>query len=151
MGLPERLKLARTKRGMTQRKAAQAADVDPNAIWRYEAGRSRPSGVALRGLADIYETTVSWLLSDEDEGAGTRRPVDIELNGQSAVHAESIQLLGTLDEGLSDEALRSISDFISYLHEFPSRERENGGSVTPLATQSERPSNTAHPDGRVNV
>ena len=90
MGLPERLKLARTKRGMTQRKAAQAADVDPNAIWRYEAGRSRPSGVALRGLADIYETTVSWLLSDEDEGAGTRRPVDIELNGQSAVHAESI-------------------------------------------------------------
>ena len=43
-------------RGLTQREAAQAAGVDANTIWRYEAGRSRPSGLALRGLADIYDT-----------------------------------------------------------------------------------------------
>ena len=130
-------------RGLTQREAAQAAGVDANTIWRYEAGRSRPSGLALRGLADIYDTTVSWLLSDEDEGAGTRP--------SAPANAESIQLLATLGEGLSDESLRSISDFIRYLHERETRGRENGGSVTPSAIQSERPSTTAHPDGRVNV
>ena len=52
---------------------------------------------------------------------------------QSAVHAESIQLLATLGEGLSGKSLRSISNFIRYLHERETRGRENGGSVTPSA------------------
>ena len=89
--------------------------------------------------------------SRRHEGAGTRpsAPANAEsANGQSAVDAESIQLLATLGEGLSDESLRSISDFIRYLHERETRGRENGGSVTPSAIQSERPSNTAHPDGQ---
>ena len=160
MELPERLKLARTRRGMTQREAGEAAGVGLNSIWRYEVGRIRPSVLALRGLAAIYETSLSWLLGDEGDGGdedgsdGTQRPtpVDVEsAKGRDANYAESILLLSALGQELSDESLRSISDFIRYLHEREASGRENGRSATPSAIQSQRPSNTAHPDGRVNV
>ena len=160
MELPERLKLARARMGMTQREAGEAAGVGLNSIWRYEAGRIRPSMLALRGLAAIYETSLSWLLGDEGDGGdedgsdGTQRPtpVDVEsAKGRDANYAEFILLLSTLGHGLSDESLRSISDFIRYLHEREASGRENGRSATPSAIQSQRPSNTAHPDGRVNV
>ena len=157
MELPGRLKLARTRSGMTQREAGEAAGVGLNSIWRYEVGRIRPSVLALHGLAAIYETSLSWLLGDEgdeDGSDGTQRPtpVDVEsAKGRDANYAESILLLSALGPGLSDESLRSISDFIRYLHEREASGRENGRSATPLAIQSQRPSNTAHPDGRVNV
>ena len=115
--------------GLTQRQAAQAAGVDANTIWRYEAGRARPSDLALRGLAMIYGTTIDWLLSGEGENAGTveRTLVDAELaKAQNTVYANTVLLLSRLGGDLSDESLRSISDFTRYLHERETRERSKG-------------------------
>ena len=84
-------------RGLTQREAAQAAGVDANTIWRYEAGRARPSDLALRGLAVIYGTAVDWLLSDEDGDVrtGERTLVDAELaKAQTGIsHIGNLHLL----------------------------------------------------------
>ena len=116
-------------RGLTQREAAQAAGVDANTIWRYEAGRARPSDLALRGLAVIYGTAVDWLLSDEDGDVrtGERTLVDAELaKAQNTVYANSVLLLSRLGQDLSDESLRSISDFTRYLHERETCERSKG-------------------------
>ena len=55
---PERIRRARMDKGLTQAKAAELVGVQPNTIYRYEAGHQKPSQpmlIALRG----YPTTLN--------------------------------------------------------------------------------------------
>ena len=67
---PGRLKEARVQAGLTLQQAAEAVGTDLNSIWRYEAGRHRPSGPALHALANVYGKSVEWFFGEEYEPQG---------------------------------------------------------------------------------
>lgn len=73
--LATNLRRARTKRGMEQRKAAAALDMDVNQISRWERAVSTPHAIALARLADLYDVPMDILFVQdhpslpEDSGA----------------------------------------------------------------------------------
>ena len=126
---PARLKSARLQAGLTLEKAAEALGTDLNSIWRYEAGRHRPSGPALYALASLYGKPVEWFFGEEEQGQ--TKPDDdterwsIEADRELVMNEASLALRSTGKE-LSDEAIRSIADFIRFVHEKERRESQSG-------------------------
>lgn len=67
-----RLREAREALGLTQDRAAEAAECSTIAIWRYENGERKPSPLTVRGLAQLYACSYQWLMGYVDvlgEGA----------------------------------------------------------------------------------
>ena len=120
--LPARLKQARLYRGMTLEAVAEALESSFTTIWRYEAGQRRPSGPTLYALADLYGKTVEWFFGDGEE-ASEQSP--IEADRELVMNEASLALRSTGKE-LSDEAIRSIADFIRFVHEKERRESQSG-------------------------
>ena len=75
---PGRLKEARVQAGLTLQQAAEAVGTDLNSIWRYEAGRHRPSGPALHALANVYGKSVEWFFGEEEEPQAHAEHLDAE-------------------------------------------------------------------------
>jgi transcriptional regulator with XRE-family HTH domain/tetratricopeptide (TPR) repeat protein len=66
--LAEILKAARKKKGWSQRKAAEAVEVDENTWQRWEAGQQEPRGYNLRQVFDVFGLKMEELgLIDEIE------------------------------------------------------------------------------------
>ena len=61
-GFPERLKIARTKKGITQEKLSELLDYNSNYINKLEAGIRPPSVDTLMGLSDFLNVSVDYLL-----------------------------------------------------------------------------------------
>ncbi len=120
--LPARLKQARLYRGMTLEAVAEALDSSFTTIWRYEAGQRRPSGPTLYTLAELYGKTVEWFFGDSEEDS---EQSFIEADRELVMNEASLALRSTGKE-LSDEAIRSIADFIRFVHEKERRESQSG-------------------------
>ena len=75
---PNRLKQARLQAGLTLQRAAEAVSTDLNSIWRYEAGRHRPSGPALHALAHLYNKPVEWFFGGQEEPQAYAEHLDTE-------------------------------------------------------------------------
>ena len=120
--LPARLKQARLYRGMTLEAVAEALDSSFTTIWRYEAGQRRPSGPTLYTLAALYGKTVEWFFGDSEEDS---EQSSIEADRELVMNEASLALRSTGKE-LSDEAIRSIADFIRFVHEKERRESQPG-------------------------
>ena len=75
---PNRLKQARLRAGLTLQQAAEAVGTDLNSIWRYEAGRHRPSGPALHALANLYNKPVEWFFGGQEEPQAHAEHLDAE-------------------------------------------------------------------------
>jgi len=63
MDFKERLKQARTKKGLSQGKLASAISVHVTNISRYERGENMPTSEVLSKLANALDTTVDFLMS----------------------------------------------------------------------------------------
>ena len=63
----KRIKIAREKRGMTQREVAQLLGYQPLAISRWERGERSPSISVLSKLANLLNINIQWLLTGEGE------------------------------------------------------------------------------------
>src|ERR1051326_226605 len=63
---PERLKIARTRRELSQDGLAKRANLQPSAISHFETGQRKPSFDNLRRLADALEVTTDYLLGRAD-------------------------------------------------------------------------------------
>lgn len=61
-GLPDKLKLLRTQKNLTQSKVADCIDVTPSVISAYESGERTPSVEKLVLLANLYCVSVDYLL-----------------------------------------------------------------------------------------
>ena len=94
---PGRLKEARVQAGLTLQQAAEAVGTDLNSIWRYEAGRHRPSGPALHALANVYGKPVEWFFGEEEEPQGASGRVNApEPAAQS--EPDALGVIGSLDQ-----------------------------------------------------
>ena len=119
---PARLKLARLEAGLTLEKAAEALGTDLNTIWRYEAGRHKPPGPTLHGLAGLYRRPVAWFFNEEDSEFPPLTPEEIEANRELVMSEPMLALRATRAE-LSDEAMADIADYIRFVHEREERRK----------------------------
>ena len=88
-------------------------------IYMYEAGQRNPSTLALKGLAALYGKSVEWFYGEgDDDSEGSSIEADRELMMNEA----SLALRSTGKE-LSDEAIKSIADYIRFVHAREERER----------------------------
>ena len=122
MELRERLRRAREQRDWTQQQAGDRAGVSANMIYMYEAGQRNPSTLALKGLAALYGKSVEWFYGDSEEDS---EQSSIEADRELVMNEASLALRSTGKE-LSDEAIRSIADFIRFVHEKERRESQSG-------------------------
>ncbi len=83
----------------------------------------------MRSLAHAYDKPVEWFFGEEEQGQ--TKPDDdterwsIEADRDLVMNEASLALRSTSKE-LSDEAIRSIADFIRFVHEKERRESQSG-------------------------
>ena len=81
-------------------------------IGRYESGKGKPSPSALVALAQIYGKPTEWFLVQEPTGTENHigrksEPCDMD---------EAMITYAIARPNLSDSAVRTISDFIVFVH-----------------------------------
>lgn len=78
--LGERIRARREELGMGQVELADAIGIRAHVMWRYEAGKSRPSADRLAEIASALKTTSEALLHGESESTPeiTYEPLDDE-------------------------------------------------------------------------
>ena len=127
MALGNRLRRARIEAALTQQRVAELANVERNTIWRYEAEVHEPSASILNVLANIYGKPVAWFWEEEVTGAApveTDEPTDPDLDADRELLMNEVDLaFRSISNELSDEAIRSIADYIRFVHEREERQR----------------------------
>ena len=127
---PSRLKQARHEAGLTLEKAAEALGTDLNTIWRYEAGRHKPTGPTLHGLAALYGHSVEWFFGEEEE---EEKPPPMTEGEKAELAAdwnlimnEASLALRSASPDLTEEEIRAIASYIRFVHERKDRESREG-------------------------
>ena len=122
-----RLRQAREETHLTRDQAAEMVGIDRVSVWRYETGKREriPIGILAR-LADLYGKSVDWFL--EDLGSPGVEPHS-EAEDLDLLRNEASLTLKGVQNKLSGEAIRSIADYIRFVHDREDRgERfERGG------------------------
>ena len=77
LSLGQRLKMARKRRGLSQREAGRLAGVGEKSLSRYETGRSDPSPAVLSRLARLYDVSGEFLLGNTQELGSTKELPDL--------------------------------------------------------------------------
>lgn len=98
---PERLRVARARRELSQDGLAKRANLQPSAISHFETGTRKPSFDNLRRLADALEVTTDFLLGRVDEMQETA--------GADRLHRHFNQL-STADRDVADNILRALAE-----------------------------------------
>ncbi|MDI3341845.1 MAG: helix-turn-helix transcriptional regulator [Sphaerobacter sp.] len=123
-----RLKGLREQRGMSQRELAAELGVSAGAIGNYESGQRRPDYETLRRIAELFRTSVDYLLGSTDDP----RPVD-EIVAERARRAgirppkpgtKAYELLATVDELYMSGPLDE--EWAAFVLEFIRRTRPRG-------------------------
>jgi transcriptional regulator with XRE-family HTH domain len=78
-GFAKRLRQLRQQRGFLQAELAKKVGLHQNQIGRYERGSSRPSGEALKRLADVLGVSTDYLIDGSTEDAAKADFEDREL------------------------------------------------------------------------
>jgi transcriptional regulator with XRE-family HTH domain len=78
-GFAKRLRQLRQQRGFLQAELAEKVGLHQNQIGRYERGSSRPSGEALKRLADVLGVSTDYLIDGSTEDAAKADFEDREL------------------------------------------------------------------------
>jgi transcriptional regulator with XRE-family HTH domain len=63
----DRLKLLRESKGYTHQRLAELLDLSISQIWRYESGKTDPTGDILARIARVFNVSVDYLLGITDE------------------------------------------------------------------------------------
>ena len=127
VSLADRLREARLLTGFTVERVADAVDTSTTSIWRYESGQRRPSGPTLHALATIYGKSVAWLLGEAPDEPEPAADPDLEADRELLMNEVDLAFRAVSNE-LSDEAIRSIADYIRFVHEREERlRRESQG------------------------
>lgn len=69
MELKDALKRFRKSYGITQKQAAEAADIAERVYQSYEYGKVVPSALVLIALADFYDVSLDYLCGRSDDPA----------------------------------------------------------------------------------
>lgn len=64
-GLPEKLKLLRSKYGLSQKQVADKLGISPSIVSGYETGERTPSTEILLSISYLYSCSVDYLLGKQ--------------------------------------------------------------------------------------
>ena len=101
-----RAKELRERLGKTVEEIASAVGVGENTIWRWETGKTQPSGARVSLLADALKSSVDYLLGNTDDPTPSRK-IKADLNDKeyrlidawrSGDLQKVMRLLGGLDD-----------------------------------------------------
>lgn len=98
---PERLRVARARRELSQEALAKRANLQPSAISHFETGTRKPSFDNLRRLADALEITTDYLLGRVKEMQETA--------GADKLHRH-LDRLSSADRETAERVLRALAD-----------------------------------------
>lgn len=98
--LGDSLRNAREAKNLTQKEVAKKTGIHNKTISNYENGVSSPDPNALKTFADIYETSVDYLLGRS-------------YNQKGSNSGEGCYLLNVAD--LPDEAIKQVEEYIELL------------------------------------
>lgn len=93
--LPEKLKLLRSKYGLSQKQVADKLGVSPSIVSGYETGERTPSTEILLSISYLYNCSIDYLL-----GQQTTEP-QIILNTDGLTENQ-IKAINTLIESIKD-------------------------------------------------
>lgn len=93
--LPEKLKLLRSKYGLSQKQVADKLGVSPSIVSGYETGERTPSTEILLSISYLYNCSIDYLL-----GKQTTEP-QIILNTDGLTENQ-IKAINTLIESIKD-------------------------------------------------
>lgn len=94
---------------MTQKEAAQAVGyADPNSVKNFELGRAVPKPETLVRFADIYQSTVNYIMFG---GAGGHTHVGEGLVDYSSMREKDRRLIREIDSLLKERGDEVRSDF----------------------------------------
>lgn len=98
--LGDSLRNAREMKNLTQKEVAKRTGINNKTISNYENGVSMPDPVTLRTFAEIYETSVDYLLGHP-------------LNKETGIAGECSRSIDVSD--LPEEAVRQAEEYVSLL------------------------------------
>lgn len=132
--LGDRLKKARSIKGLTQEDVARIIGVKSQTVSGYENNYRQPDADTLKRLADIYSVSTDYLLgrSDIRETPEQRYILEEENNNYTTGHLppifddldpETIKILNRADK-LTPRAKKQLEEAIKWVFELDARERE---------------------------
>lgn len=74
----ERLTECRLKLGITKQEAAKRIQISQPAYLRYEAGSRNPSIQTIEKMAEVFSTSVDYLIRKSDESIPDRAIIELE-------------------------------------------------------------------------
>ena len=101
---------------MTQDQAATLARVGRHSVQRYEAGLREPSASALKSLADVYSKNLDWFWDDQEEKSVPKASQLPTQDGRETRSNAAQIALQDVQSDLSDEAIKSIANYIRLIH-----------------------------------
>ena len=88
-GLPEKLKLLRTKSNLSQKEAANRLGISPSIVSSYETGERAPSTENLLALSRLYRCSTDYLLGNNIQSGR----IVLDANGLSDAQVRALQAL----------------------------------------------------------
>ena len=89
MTLGEKIKACRQRAGLSQEKLAERVGVSRQAVTKWEAGQSVPTGENLRRLAEIFGTTAGFLPASQEAGTSPAEQIQALLRTERERRAEA--------------------------------------------------------------
>ena len=103
-----RIREARTRAGLTQKKVAELLGVSNHSVWCWEAGKMKPNADHLLELAYLFEVSTESLFGMDVVEAALLEEVDVSFRDAVA--------------GLPVEDLEEIQEFIRFVQGAPAEE-----------------------------
>lgn len=111
----ERLKECRLELGITKREAAKRIQISQPAYLRYEAGTRKPSVQTIAKMAEVFSTSVDYLIGNTEEKNPDRVVIE-------KVKNPSLFLLAESCKELNESQLKRI---LAYANNFSTPESNN--------------------------
>ncbi|MBO8128970.1 MAG: helix-turn-helix transcriptional regulator [Peptococcaceae bacterium] len=120
--LASRLRLLRTKKGLSQRELAKLIKIAPSTLAMYEVGKREPDYNTLEKIADFYGVTTDYLLGRTDNPKGNVDEYDPKL--KKALEDPAITDLLMKVPDLTEEEKQSLAEHWAYVMDFIERKRQ---------------------------
>lgn len=104
----ERLKESRLKLGITKQEAAKRIQISQPAYLRYEAGTRKPSIQTISKMAEVFSTSVDYLIGKTDEASIDRAIIEKD-------NAPSLFLLAETCRTLSENQIEQLLAYAKQL------------------------------------
>lgn len=89
----ENLKKLRTKKGLTQAQLAEALGISQQSVNKYENQNAEPDITTLKSLADLFNTSIDYLVGHTDIDHKIEKAEKYDLNSDEAKLINSYRML----------------------------------------------------------